>query len=160
MGINVRFAGPGDIEKLIKVRFDFFDAVKRESTAELHFVIESNLRQYYIKHLNNDCFAAVVEEDGAIASVALLTVFEKPANSSWPTGKTGTVLNVLTYPEHRKKGYAGAAVTALIEEAKRQNLSFVELAASDEGKPLYEELGFATTKPSGNTEMKLCLYGK
>ena len=159
MGISVRFAGFGDIEELIKVRFDFFDAVKREGTEELHSVIESSLRRYLAEHLNGDCFVAVAEEDGAIVSAAFLTIFEKPANSSWPTGKTGTIFNVLTYPEYRKKGCAGAVMRMLIEEAKRQNLSFIELSASDEGRPVYEELGFLKMKPSGMTEMKLQLYG-
>ena len=155
--VNVRMAALNDIDSLIKVRFDYFAAEVWQLTSEQHEVIENSLRQYYPKHLNIDFFAAFVEAGSEIASAAFLAISEKPANLSFPTGKVGTVLNVFTYPEYRKKGYASSTMNALICEAKKQNLSYIELSASQSGKPLYEKLGFKEITSGHFTDMKLSL---
>jgi ribosomal protein S18 acetylase RimI-like enzyme len=156
--MNVRMATINDIDMLIKARFDYFAAEKWEITNDMRISIASQLQQYYPKHLNLDFFAAFVENDCRdIASIAFLVISEKPANLFFPTGKTGMILNVLTYPEYRRMGYATNAMNLLIEEAKRQNLSYIELSASDSGKPLYKKLGFQELKSNHFGEMKLSL---
>jgi GNAT superfamily N-acetyltransferase len=137
-----------DMEILFKVRFDYFTAENWDVPPEQHKLIEDNLREYYSKYLNADFFAAFIEEDGQIASVAFLAILHKPANPDFPTGKTGTIFNVLTYPEYRKKGYATRTMSFLIDEAKKHGVSFLDLAASASGKPLYQNLGFVESKPS------------
>lgn len=156
--MNVRMATLNDVDMLLKVRFDYFAAEKWELTEPESISISTQLQQYYPKHLNHDFFAAIVEDDnGNIASTAFLVIFEKPANLSWPTSKTGLILNVLTYPEYRRMGCATNAMNLLIEEAKRQNLSYLELTASPLGKPLYKKLGFQEIDLSGCTEMQMSL---
>ena len=147
-----------DLDDLVKVRFDYFAAERWEVSPEQHEIIEKNLRQYYSKYLNTDFYAAFVEVDNEIASVAFLAISNKPASLSFPTGRTGTVLNVLTYLKYRKKGYATSTMNLLLDEAKKQGLSYVELSASESGKLLYQKLGFKESKSSAHfTEMKLSL---
>lgn len=158
--MNIRMAMINDVVTLIKVRFDYFTAEKWEMTDDQRVSISSQLQQYYSKHLNLDFFAALVEDDsGNVISTAFLAISEVPANLlSFPTGRTGTILNVLTYPGYRRMGYATNALNLLIDEAKRQNLSYIELSASELGKPLYEKLGFKEPQPSAHfTKMKLSL---
>jgi len=138
----LRMATIDDIEDLVRVRFDYFEAEKWDITAEKRSIIKTSLLQYYKRHINDDFFAALIEIENQIASVAFLAITEKPANLSWPTGRIGTILNVLTYPEHRKMGYATKTLNFLIEESKRQNLSYLELSSSGLGKTLYKKLGF------------------
>jgi ribosomal protein S18 acetylase RimI-like enzyme len=147
-----------DIDKLVKVRFDYFAAEKWEVSALQRETIEASLRQYYSEYLNSDFFAAFAEEGDEVASVAFLAISRKPANLSFPTGKTGTILNVLTYPEYRGKGYATKAMSSLIYVAEKQNLSYIELSSSESGKALYKKLGFVeSSKSEGFTQMKLLL---
>lgn len=154
--MNVRMANHKDIDALIKMRFDFFASEGWEITKEKSDLIYSQLRKYYPKHLNLDFFAALTEDDnGNITSCAFLAISEMPANPSVPTGKKGMILNVLTYPEYRKRGYATNAMHLLIEEAQRQNLSSIELSASQLGKPLYQKLGFQEPEHSSFTRMKI-----
>lgn len=156
--MNTRMANHSDIDVLITMRFDYFASEGWDVTEEKRGLLYSQLQQYYPKHLNLDFFAALVEDgNGTAVSSAFLAVSEMPANLSVPTGKKGTILNVLTYPQYRKMGYAASAVNLLIEEAKRQKLSFIDLSASELGKPLYEKLGFQQPEPSGFTRMKLAL---
>lgn len=152
----VRFANHDDIDKLIGVRFDYFTADNYELTDEMIKRINSQLAEYYEKHLNKDFFAALVEDEGRLAATAFLVISDMPANTLCPTGRYGKVLNVLTYEEYRRKGYATAVMKMLIEEAKRQNLSYIELSASEMGKGVYKKLGFQETG-SRYQPMKLIL---
>ena len=150
-------ASKDDIDILIKVRFDYFDTEELDISPEQKVLIETNLKQYYSKHIGLDFYAAFVETDGEIASVAFLAIAEKPANLSWPTGKIGTMLNVLTFPKYRRKRYATSILNELIGEARKQKLSYIELSASESGKPLYHKLGFMERKSSNFVGMKLNL---
>lgn len=152
-----RFAATSDINTLIRVRFDYFSAEDWTLTDGKMAMIRSQLQQYYQERLNRDFFAVFAENnDRAIVSVAFLVISEKPANLSFPTGKTGMLLNVLTYPEFRSMGYATQVLNLLIDKAKEENLSFIQLSASESGRTLYEKLGFIKSE-SHFTEMKLPL---
>ncbi len=154
----IRMAAKDDIEHLIQFRFDYFATENWQITGEARMQMESRLRQYYSQHLNRDFFAALAEADGGeIVSTAFLVIVEKPANLSFPTGKTGLLLNVLTKAKHRGKGYATGTITALIERAKRLEVSYIELSASEMGKPLYEKLGFQEKTSSHFKPMQLSL---
>ena len=153
--MNIRMANLNDVEKLIKVRFDYFATENLDVTNEMRETFYSKLQLYYSKHINDDFFAVFVEDEiGNVVSTAFLVIAEKPANLSWPTGKTGTILNVLTYSENRNKGYATKALNLLIEVAKKHDASFLDLSASELGRPLYEKLGFQEKGTSHFTEMR------
>lgn len=155
---NIRMANLDDIDSLIEARFKYFALEKFIVSTESHAIIETQLRHYFSIHLNVDFFAALIDVDNIIISIAFLAISEKPANLSFPTGKTGTILNVFTLPEYRNKGYARSTLTSLINIAKKENLSYIELSASELGKPLYKKLGFDEVIPSTHfTDMKLSL---
>lgn len=77
-----------------------------------------------------------------IVSCAFLLIVEKPMSPSFITGKTGTVLNVYTKPEYRKKGYAKKLVTMMLKDAKAEDLSVIELKAKEDGYSLYKSVCF------------------
>ena len=153
----VRMATVSDMENLVKARFDYFDYEKWVFTSDSRDAIETSFRQYLTAHLNKDLFIAMIELENQIASVAFLSIAEKLANPSCPTGKIGTLLNLLTYPKHRNKGYATCTLRALIDIAREQNLSYIELSASEIGLSLYKKLGFQELDPSHFIDMKLSL---
>ena len=57
-------------------------------------------------------------------------------------GKTGIVLNVYTCQSYRRRGYAKKIMEILLEEAKRMELSVVELKSTEDGYSLYRSIGF------------------
>lgn len=146
-----------DIELLIKLRLAYLNDDRGELSEQDKSAVISQLKEYYPKHLESDFIAYIAETDSNIIAAAFLVIKEVPANPAFITGKTGTILNVFTYPEYRKKGIATKLLELVIEEAKIQNLSFIELSATESGKPLYEKLGFQTRQPSKYTEMRLNL---
>lgn len=155
--MNIRMADQNDLNLLIKLRFDYFTSEGQTFTPEEKATLTATLTSYIQRHINIAFYAAIAEIDGQIASTAYLATSEKPANTAWPTGKIGTILNVFTFPEHRKKGCATACLNALIDLAKRENLSYLELSASEMGKPVYEKLGFIVPASSHFTPMRLSL---
>lgn len=154
--MHVRLAVPDDIPVLVRMRLDFFDADPELTvTGAKRDLIEAQLRDYFEKHLNRDFFAALAIVNGAAAAVSFLVIHEKPANHRFPSGKTGEILNVFTYTEYRFNGYATATLKRLIEKAREENASFVELMATASGRPVYEKLGFTEAVQDDHTRMTL-----
>ena len=105
-------------------------------------LMQAFLPSYYEKHLNKDLMAYVARDEMDIVSCAFLLIVEKPMSPSFITGKTGTVLNVYTKPDYRKKGYAKKLITTMLEDAKAEGLSIIELKATEDGYSLYKSVGF------------------
>lgn len=105
-------------------------------------LMQASLPSYYEKHLNKDLMAYVARNEMDIVSCAFLLIVEKPMSPSFITGKTGTVLNVYTKPDYRKKGYAKKLITTMLEDAKAEGLSIIELKATEDGYSLYKSVGF------------------
>lgn len=151
----IRKADTNDINSLITRRLDYLLEERGYLTNKERAIIESQLGDYFEKHIRDGTFIAMLaEEEGDIVSCAYLAISEKPANVSFMTGKTGTLLNVLTYPNYRGRGAATKVITALIDEAKKVGVSMIELAATDDGRPLYEKLGF---QAAAYTAMRMTL---
>ena len=64
------------------------------------------------------------------------------------------ILNVYTEPEFRKRGIARQVMVTILKWLKQRGFRGVNLHASAEGRPLYEELGFEATN-----EMRLRFDG-
>ncbi len=142
MSIRIEKASEYEIEELTKLRIAYlqedFGNIEEQ---DLHCMKET-LPQYFKNHLNRDLVVFVAKENDEIVSCAFLLIVEKPMSPAFLTGKTGTVLNVYTKPEHRKKGYARQLMNALLKEAKERDLSVVELKATEDGYHLYKSVGF------------------
>jgi GNAT superfamily N-acetyltransferase len=62
------------------------------------------------------------------------------------------VLNVYTEPQHRRQGLARKLMLVVLDWCRANRVRPVILHSSDEGRPLYESLGFRPT-----SEMRLPL---
>jgi N-acetylglutamate synthase-like GNAT family acetyltransferase len=78
--------------------------------------------------------------------VAYLIIGEWPPNRTFINGKIGTLLNVYTYPEYRKKGIVTNIIKMIIEEAKKRDVSVINLLATEDGESVYKKLGFFETE--------------
>ncbi|MBS1370558.1 MAG: GNAT family N-acetyltransferase [Lentisphaeria bacterium] len=155
----IRRADDADREALAQIRYEFVQSKQQQISPEKERQLKKRLSEYFQKHLNRDCFGYLAEENGEIAAVALLVVFEKPANLHFPTGKTGLVMNVYTRPAYRRRGLATDVLRLMIEDAKKLGLSYLELGATEQGAPVYRKLGFGA-ETSGLLAMELKLPGE
>jgi GNAT superfamily N-acetyltransferase len=77
------------------------------------------------------------------AGVQLQPILPRPVNASTVgEGRQGTVVNVFTEPQWRRQGIAGLLIKEIITWSKDERLDRLLLHASDEGRSLYERLGF------------------
>jgi GNAT superfamily N-acetyltransferase len=68
-----------------------------------------------------------------------------PPSPRDPRGGLGFVYNVYVEPAHRRRGVARALLEALHGWARGRGLGALALHASEDGRPLYEALGYLPT---------------
>lgn len=140
--MQFRQADQSDIPQLIDIRLAFLSE-DQSGLADCEVnEIKLQLPDYYNRHLQNDLFIYVCEDEGEIISSVFLIIQEKPASPVFLNGKSGMILNVYTKPEYRKRGIAGALMNEVIREAKEMELSYIELKATAAGESLYKTCGF------------------
>lgn len=140
--MEVRIATKADIASLVALRLEYLRADYSVLPKEVEQVLRVQLPLYFSRHLGKDCHVYLAEEHQSAVSCAFLIVLEKPANPTFPTGKVGAVMNVYTRPVYRRRGFACALLERLISDARKMDLSYLELKATEQGLHLYQRLGF------------------
>jgi len=141
--MQIRHATTDDIDLLIKLRIDYL--LEENKLHELNDidVIKGKLREYFEKWIPLKGITAYIAEDnGNACSTAFLSIVERPPRTADTSYYVGTVYNVFTYPQYRRKGIATKVMGALLADAESLGVASVDLLATEDGKPLYEKLGF------------------
>jgi len=86
-----------------------------------------------------------LDSSGRVAGGGGVLLCPWPANPKDPCTRRAVILNVYTEPEFRKRGIARQIMLTILAWVKEQGLRSANLHASDEGRPLYEKLGFEAT---------------
>ncbi len=60
-------------------------------------------------------------------------------------GTESLIVNIYTEPEHRHRGLARLLMQTMLDWCREHQVANVVLHASDEGRPLYQTLGFVQT---------------
>lgn len=143
----IRKTSLADIDLLIELRIAYLlDQNTKDSLGDFESLADK-LRMYFVKAITNGEFIAVIAEgENEVYSTAYLSLVERPPRTAESSYLVGTVYNVYTYPQYRNKGLATKVMTTLLQEAKLMNVASVDLLASNDGKPLYEKLGFHIPK--------------
>ena len=140
--MNVQKATDADIDVLVDLRIEYLkedNGFLDENDAE---VIRKNLPDYFIRYIGRNLYCYVIRNENDIAACAFLLVVEKPMSPAFINGKTGMVLNVYTRPSCRHRGYAREIMDELIADAKKMELSRIELKSTVAGHSLYQSVGF------------------
>ena len=138
-----RKLNPDDRDLFIRLRLDFINEFHKDIDEMEKEKLKTSLQSYFDRHIKNEEFIGIVcEYEQKIISVAYLIIDEWPPNRKFLNGKIGTLLNVYTYPKYRKNGIATNVIKMIIEEAKKQNVSIIDLLATEEGESVYKKLGF------------------
>ena len=77
------------------------------------------------------------------AGVQLQPILPRPLNASTiGEGRQGTIVNVFTEPQWRRRGIAGRLVKEIITWSRNEQIDRLLLHVSDDGRSVYERLGF------------------
>lgn len=108
-------------------------------------------REYFSKAVPDGSYRGwLAEAAGKIVGGAGVVISAWPGNPGSMLAKRAMILNMYVEREYRRQGIARALMTTMIEWCKGEGFSAVGLHASDEGRALYESMGFV-----GTNEMRL-----
>lgn len=151
MGVSYRMAGVEDLPALAWLRWEM--EVERKQAA-MDFDAYAGA---YVEALRDDIargthVAWLAEDDGEPVACVALMWWNLAPNFTDSHRRRGFVTNVYTRPAYRRQGISRTLMKTLIAWARAHGLLRLLLRASDMGRPLYEDLGFA---PSRGLEMNL-----
>jgi GNAT superfamily N-acetyltransferase len=80
------------------------------------------------------------------AGVQLQPILPRPLDvSTIGEGRQGTIVNVFTEPQWRQRGIAGLPIKEIVIWSKNEQIDRLTLHASEEGRSIYEKLGFVAS---------------
>lgn len=90
--------------------------------------------------------AWVVETaEGEVVAGGGATIIPWPPGPRYPGRQLAFVYNVYTEPAHRRRGVARLLMDAIHAWCREHDVGSVALNASDDGRPLYEAMGYVVT---------------
>ena len=152
IAIAIREASPSDIPEILRQRRRMYVDMHYDDASALETMAQLTAG-YLAKAMGEGSFRAwlACEDDRAVAGGAIII-------SPWPAHpydlecRRAAILNVYTDPVYRRRGLARQLMRTMIDWCRREGFARVTLHASDDGRHLYESLGF-----ENSNEMRLKL---
>jgi len=146
LDIRFRDATPLDRDAILHHRRCMFRDMGNGTEAELDAMVETT-RPWLERALADGSYRAWLAHttDGKIVGGGGVLISGWPARPGDLNTRHALIQNVYTEPEFRRQGLARRLMLLIIGWLKGQGFCAVYLHASDEGRPLYESLGFSQT---------------
>jgi GNAT superfamily N-acetyltransferase len=150
--ITIREATLSDIAEILRQRRGMYEDMNYKDPVLLDAML-SVTTDYLTKAIAQGTFRGWLAEAGSrIVAGGAIVVSPWPAHPYDLDCRRATILNVYTYPEFRRQGIARQLMQTMIAWCKKESLARVDLHASEDGRHLYESLGF---EPSNEMRLKL-----
>ena len=140
---ETRTATTADAALITAHRRAMFEAMGGSDSAALDAMCR-NCEPWLVRMIGNGKYLGWITNDQnrPVASAGLL-ILDWPPHPFDPAGDNRAyLLNVYVELEYRRRGLARALLDSCLAEARRRHTRVVSLHASEEGRPLYETLGF------------------
>jgi len=150
---TIREATPTDLDVVMHHRRRMFEDMGTRDRDALDSMEETS-RPFFAQALSDGTYRGWLVADGAGRVVAgggiiLLAFHSSPRD---PAPRRAWIVNMYTEAEYRRRGLARRLMETMVAWCRAQRMATVYLHASDEGRPLYQSLGFTPTN-----EMRLSL---
>jgi len=152
-GLTMREAGPGELPEILHHRRNMFLDMGYTDDGRLAAAMKA-AESFFARRLANGEYREWFIEDraGKVVAGGGVVVFDYHAGPRDPSPRRPIIVNVYTDPGHRRKGLARILMQTMIAWCRAEGFGSVVLHASDQGRHLYETLGFVPTN-----EMRLML---
>ncbi|MFJ4767708.1 GNAT family N-acetyltransferase [Streptomyces uncialis] len=150
-GSGIRQAVQDDIAELVRLRAllfekrggDFFNPPSEHDDwpAALAAVLKEQIADDTVRILVVDGTHGTHGTHGIVVC-GIGVIGQRLPGPHLSNGRIGHVAGVVTDPAHRRRGHGRAVMRALLDWFREREVSRVDLYASDQGAPLYRELGF------------------
>jgi len=139
-GYTVRDATAPDIPTIVRHRLHMFEDMG--VVIDTH-AVSAAFAAWLDEHLPDGTYRAwLVEHRGAIVAGGGLVALPWPPGPRELSGRLPIVYNIYTEPAHRRQGLARLLMQTIHAWCLEAGYRTVGLAASDEGRSLYESLGY------------------
>lgn len=145
--IKIRAASASDVAILVQHRrMMWWDMGRRDEEALR--LMESAAGEYFPAAIADGSYVGLLVEDGAgtVIGGGGIVISAWPGVLGQRQPRRAMILNMYVEREHRRRGIARALMDRMIAWCKENEFAYVGLHASDEGRPLYEKLGFKHTE--------------
>lgn len=147
--MDIRIATDQDIKKLSFHHRMMFEDICQNKGSKLPKERSIEIERAYEKKLetelcNGTCKAWVVVEKSKVVASGAITLVSFVPNPSDLSSKVAYLHSMYTERSHRNKGYAQKIIEQVLDHCKSQGIKRITLNASNEGKPVYEKIGFKT----------------
>ena len=139
-----RIAAKEDMELLLGSRLEMLRVVN-DLPDDYEFAPDMvrESREYFA---TGDQTTILALEQGQVIGCATLCYIGMMPTFSHPTGKRAHLMNVYTRKQYHRQGIAAHMVELLIQEAKVRGVTEISLDATEQGRFLYEKLGFTASQ--------------
>jgi GNAT superfamily N-acetyltransferase len=150
-GYLIRSGKVEDAKVIARQRAAMFRDMGSVSAEESELLREAS-EPWLSSHLADRTYLGwLVEHGGEVVAGGGIFIGELgPVPGCYRMGRRGHIANLYTESAHRRRGLARRLMQTMLNWCESNGIDHVTLAASDEGRPLYESLGFEPT-----SEMKL-----
>jgi len=145
-GYTIREGTLADAETIVRHRREMFFDMGTQDPAVLDEMADS-FRPWLAEKISKREYLSwfAIAEHSSVAAGAGLWLMNWPPGLYTVEPWRGNILNVYTEHGHRRRGLARKLVTTATEWCGANGVPLVILHASDQGRPLYEALGFQPT---------------
>jgi len=144
--IHIRLATLDDVEAIAAHRRAMFFEMGHCDEAVLDAMIKAFVPWVRRKMIESEYLAWVaIGPDHSIVAGAGLWLMDWPPHMIGPGARRGNILNVYTEVPFRRQGIARKLMNAALDWCRTHGIHAVILHASDDGRKLYDELGFKPT---------------
>lgn len=144
--IKLFFAADQDIESAMEIRLEMLKIVNNLPPEYVFDKALTEASKEYFSCGNQTTVLAVDSENGKPVGCATMCYIEMMPTFSHPTGKRAHLMNVYTNMAYRRQGIACEMIQMLIRDAEKRGDTEISLDATDQGRPLYEKLGFQASR--------------
>jgi len=144
---TIRLASQADLDLLVNFRIALMRELGDLKDDTEVKIMEPKFRNYIAtKMRNKELFCWLIDYDTKVACTGMAIIYDAPPQSSTHGGKEGYIFGIYTIPEMRGKGLGSLMMKHIIKHLKEQGYNNIWLRASKYGKPIYEKLGFVTSR--------------
>jgi GNAT superfamily N-acetyltransferase len=144
--VGIRAATISDIPILLRHRrLMWWDMGRRDESAL--DLMERAGKEYFLRAVPDGSYHGVLAMNaaGEIIGGGGIVISPWPGVLGQRAPQRAMILNLYVERDHRRRGVARALMKAMIGWCRDNDFASVGLHASDEGRPLYEGLGFKAT---------------
>ena len=142
--MRIRATGLADVDLVAQLRVDFLCDVRRLDRDELPAGFADATAAWVRDHAERGVLHSwLAGSDDEVAGGVSLLLHPVPPQVDELRPYDGYVINMFVRPAHRRAGVGRALLDAIVGAAPSLGLRSMSLATTDEGRPLYESMGFA-----------------